>query len=149
MKNYIMILLFILLNCNLFSMGTKEIIEFKELLTTADLIDISYGWWGDDGFDINVTDKEINDSEEINNIISYFSEKKALETECGYDGNLDFKKNGNSLLEEKVLFNIKCERFVFVFKGKYFCVFITDEGIKYFQNLYNELLQQKNSKKIE
>lgn len=147
MKDYILILLFfILLSCNLFSMGTKEIIEFKELLTTADLIEISYGWWGDDGFDINVTDKEIKDSEEIDKIVSFFSEKKAFETNCGYDGNLDFKKNGNSLLEEKVLFNIKCERFVFAFRGKYFCFFINDDGIKYFQDLYNKLKQQRETK---
>lgn len=144
-KAIIFISTLLLCSSNLFSLGTKEISAYKTILSSADLIEISYGWWGNDEFNIDVVDKEISDIKEINIIIDFFSDKRTNITECGYDGTLNFKKNGISLLEEKILFTIECKRFVFVYKRMQMCVYITDNGIKYFKNLYNELLLQKKS----
>jgi len=78
--------------------------------------------------------------EEIKNILSFISDKSAPFYKGGYNGSIDFLKNGKSLLDEKMEFNLSkyMGHIVFSYKKKLYSKKLTGSGLKYLQELSNK-----------
>ncbi|MBN2534802.1 MAG: hypothetical protein JXB88_18115 [Spirochaetales bacterium] len=73
---------------------------------------------------------------DIKQIISFISKKSTAGFfKCGSTGEIDFLKNGISILEEKIFFNIDCEYIVFKFNSILYSQYITKNGLDFLKQL--------------
>lgn len=78
--------------------------------------------------------------EEIKKILDFISDKTAPFYKGGYNGSIDFLKNGKSILEEKIEFNLSKDmrHIVFLYKKKLYSRKLTENGIKFLNELSNK-----------
>jgi hypothetical protein len=85
----------------------------------------------------------LDEKTSIQYAIRYIAEDPAiLKTECQPAGHVIYQINGNIALEGDFYFSSGCTYFVFMEKQKpVYANFMTDEGIKYFNNQIQQGLQ--------
>lgn len=77
---------------------------------------------------------------EIKKILNFISDKSAPFYKGGYNGSIDFLKNGKSILDEKMEFNLSkdMKHIVFSYKKKLYSRKLTENGIKFLNELSNK-----------
>lgn len=136
----------LLFSSSLFANGLTESLseEIKNDLSQADKIEISFGWWGEDGFDINTPEVIITDIDTIKKSLSFFTDTPDYMAECGYDCEVVFYKNNEAILIEPILVNFSnCSQIVYQYKDIQRCIKMSNSAVKYFEELYEELKAQK------
>lgn len=81
---------------------------------------------------------EISGKSAVTETVGFVSEKQAPAYKCGYHGSMTFYSENTPLLEEDAEFNIspECRHIVFLYNNTLFFRELTEDGVRYLQNLY-------------
>jgi hypothetical protein len=85
---------------------------------------------------------------EIKKISQYILNIPSPAYNCGYNGKIEFYcKNGNVLFSTQ--FNIDCNTIVFVYNDKFYTRCISNNGIKYIEQIIEEITKKYNKEYVK
>lgn len=112
----------------------------KYLIKNTDTIKISFYAYKSARKDVK-NSFEISSKDEIKKIIDFISGKKAPFYKGSYHGSIDFLRDGKSLLEEKMEFNLhdSMRHIVYIYKKKLYSKKLTEKGISHLEDLQKKI----------
>ena len=134
-KLILILSIFIISSCCLLNINKSDI------LTQADMVRISFYAYEDEKLNENYQSIELTKKEEISHILSFISNSNAKFYKCGYHGSIDFLKNGKSILEEKMQFNLSsgCKHIVFIKNDHLYSKRLSEEGVIFLKEQYDKI----------
>lgn len=116
-------------------------IDLKANFRDADTIIISFYGFKENELNKEYLILEFTSKEEIAKIINFISKIPAPLYKCAYQGAIDIFKNGESILNEKMEFNISedCQHIIFIYNTKLISRKITNDGINFLRMYYDKI----------
>jgi hypothetical protein len=135
----IFIISFILLNSSCCFLNINK----NDNLNQADMVRISFYSWEEEDESLNENYKsiELTKKDEINFVLGFISNQDAELAKCLYHGSIDFFKNGKSILENKMEFNLYpgCQYIVFIKNDRLYSKKLTVQGVNFLKEQYEKI----------